>query len=97
MNDVLTRLQGIQQKAVRKGIRAFHLETRVYKFEDEGEGEAGLIREYGETQEMYISGYLFLTGSDAAGDYFRFDIQQSQTAQKMDYIVNQVESIVCGY
>lgn len=94
MIQVLRSLQDIQCKAMEKGIHNFAVSMRVDKLEDEGEGDEGLIREYGDTEDRSIHVYIFRKGDDSDDDYMSETIIQDHSSVDILRIVNQIKSFV---
>lgn len=71
MAETLRELQPIQVWALDHSIHSFEITAVAWPLEDEGEGEEGLIQEYGDTEERFIYVTIFKTGDDTDEDYFR--------------------------
>lgn len=95
MIQVLRSLQNIQWLAMAKGIHSFDITVRVSKLEDEGEGDEGLLREYGDTEERSIHIVIFKKGDDSDDDYMSETIVQGHSAVDILRIVNRIKSFVC--
>lgn len=95
MIQVLRSLQNIQWLAMAKGIHSFDITVRVSKLEDEGEGDEGLLREYGDTEERAIHIVIFKKGDDSDDDYMSETIVQDHSSVDILRIVNQIKSFVC--
>ena len=95
MIQVLRSLQNIQWLAMAKGIHSFDITVRVSKLEDEGEGDEGLLRAYGDTEERYIYVTIFKKGDDSDDDYMSETIVQDHSSVDILRIVNQIKSFVC--
>lgn len=94
MLQILAQLQQIQVFAIKKSIHTFEVKTRVYELEDEGDGDEGLIREYGDTEERFIDVTIFKTGDDSDEDYLRVTFYQDDKAIDVLRKVNQIKHFI---
>lgn len=95
MNDLLRELQEIQVVALRKGMRSFDISAVTYDLEDEGEGEEGLIREYGDIQERFIYVTIFrYQDLEAEDGYLRLDFNQNIDTATIFRRLNNIKAFV---
>lgn len=95
MNEILRELQEIQIVAFQNGIRSFDISTVTYDLEDEGEGEEGLIREYGDTQERFIYVTIFrYQDLEAEDGYLRLDFNQNIDAATIFRRLNNIKAFI---
>ena len=94
MVQILAQLQEIQVFAIKKSIHTFEVNTRVYPLEDEGDGDEGLIREYGDTEERFIDVTIFKNGDDSDEDYLRVTFYQDDKAIDVLRKVNQIKHFI---
>lgn len=94
MVQILAQLQQIQVLAIKKSIHTFEVNTRVYQLEDEGDGDEGLIREYGDTEERFIDVTVFKTGDDSDEDYLSVTFYQDDKAIDVLRKVNQIKNFI---
>lgn len=91
MIEILKQLQAIQWQALAKGIHTFEVAARVSKLDDEGEGDEGLLREYGDTEERFVDVTIFKTGDDTDEDYLSVTISQGMTAIEVLRRINEIK------
>ena len=65
----LEELQALQIWALEHRIYSFQIDMEVSHYDDEGEGDEGLIRQYGDTHERIIRVTIFKTGTLDDDDY----------------------------
>lgn len=94
MGALLTKLQSLQAKAMRLGLHNCAIYALVFQFEDEGDGEEGLLREYGDTQEIVLEIVLFKRGDNSDDDYKSVYFYQSDSHEKDEYSLKEVEDFI---
>lgn len=96
MADILRELHEIQLWAMEHSIHSFKVSARVYPLEDEGDGEEGLIRDYGDTEERFVDVVIFKTGNDSDEDYLSTKFTQDDTSIEIYRKINEIEAFI-GY
>lgn len=95
MFEILRELQEVQIAAFKKGVRDFEISTPTYELEDEGEGKEGLIREYGDTEERFVSVTIFrYQDIDAEDGYLRVNFSQHMDAVDVFRMVNRIKAFI---